>query len=60
VDESGVALAAIQGLNEKVESGKRKAEKEIETLKVENAELKSEISEIKQLLAKLSNNPNNP
>jgi hypothetical protein len=43
VDESGVALAAIQGLNQKVEEQR-----------AENAELKRELSEIKQLLVQLS------
>ena len=32
VDESGVALAAIQGLNEKVESGKQKTEIQVREL----------------------------
>jgi hypothetical protein len=40
VDPDGVALAAIQGLNEKVESGKQKAEVEIQKLKAENVVLK--------------------
>jgi hypothetical protein len=43
VDESGVALAAIQGLNQKVE--KQRAE---------NAELKQELAELKQMVLKLS------
>jgi hypothetical protein len=47
VDESGVALAAIQGLNQKVDS-------ETAGLRAENAEMKRELSEIKQLLLKLS------
>ena len=41
VDESGVALAAIQGLNQKLEE-----------VRAENAELKQELSEIKRLLLK--------
>ena len=45
VDADGVALAAIQGLNQKVEE-----------TRAENAELKRELSEIKQLLLKLSGN----
>jgi hypothetical protein len=42
VDEGGVALAAIQGLNDKVEGRSRKAEGQIEELKAENAELKEQ------------------
>ena len=42
VDEGGVALAAIQGLNDKVEGRSRKAEGQIEELKSENAELKEQ------------------
>ena len=42
VDEGGVALAAIQGLNQKLEE-----------TRAENAELKKELSDIKQLLARL-------
>jgi len=47
-DLHGVALAAIQGLNEKVESGKQKAESEMEMLKVENAELKARLEKLEQ------------
>jgi hypothetical protein len=50
VDESGVALAAIQGLNEKVENGTRKAEIQIEKLKAENAELKARLEKLEKLL----------
>ncbi len=42
VDESGVALAAIQGLNEKVEGRSQQAESQIEELKAENLELKQQ------------------
>jgi hypothetical protein len=42
VDASGVALAAIQGLNEKVETGKQQAETRIEKLEAVNAELKQQ------------------
>jgi hypothetical protein len=42
VDEGGVALAAIQGLNQKVEGRSQKAENQIEELKAENAELKEQ------------------
>jgi hypothetical protein len=50
VDEGGVALAAIQGLNEKVESGNQKAEIQIEALQAENAELKARLEKLEQLL----------
>jgi len=57
VDADGVALAAIQGLNQKVESGEQKAalrsqrsEVRIHKLEVENAELKARLQEIEQLL----------
>ena len=57
VDPDGVALAAIQGLNEKLESGKQKAETRMETLEqtlqqkeTEITELKSQLSELKQLV----------
>ena len=47
VDADGVALAAIQGLNQKLEEQR-----------AEHAELKRELSEIKQLLTQLSKNQN--
>jgi len=50
VDADGVALAAIQGLNAKVESGKRKAESEIADLRAENAALKARLKRLEQLL----------
>jgi trimeric autotransporter adhesin len=40
VDPDGVALAAIQGLNEKVESASHKSEERIRELEAENADLK--------------------
>ena len=43
VDADGVALAAIQGLNQKVEAQR-----------AENAELKQEVAELKRLLNQLS------
>ena len=46
----GVELAAIQGLNEKVESGKRKAENRMERLEAENAELKSRLTALEKLV----------
>ena len=54
VDADGVALAAIQGLNQKVESGKQKAERRIKRLETENAFLRHEIREVKALLSQLT------
>jgi len=54
VDEGGVALAAIQGLNEKVESGKQKAEileARSQQLEAENADLKARLEKLEQLMA---------
>ncbi len=50
VDADGVALAAIQGLNQKVESEKQKAEIERQTLRAENAELKARLEKLERLL----------
>ncbi len=49
----GVELAAIQGLNEKVESGKQKAETRLEKLETENAELEKENDSLAQRLGVL-------
>jgi endosialidase-like protein len=54
VDEGGVALAAIQGLSDKVESGKQKSETRIEKLETENAELRSELGELKSLVKSMN------
>lgn len=51
LDEGGVALAAIQGLNAKVESEKQKAESQMEELKAENAELNQRLTVLEQLVA---------
>lgn len=57
VDPDGVALAAIQGLNEKVESAVHKSEERIRELEAENAELKrrleAENAEVKRRLQAL-------
>ncbi|MBK8002241.1 MAG: tail fiber domain-containing protein [Verrucomicrobia bacterium] len=50
VDADGVALAAIQGLNQKVEREASLRRK----LETENAELKRELAQIKEMLTKLS------
>jgi len=51
VDADGVALAAIQGLNTKLESGKQKAEMRMEKLEAENAALKARLERLEQLLS---------
>ena len=50
VDEGGVALAAIQGLNEKVESGKLKVENQLTELQRENTELKARLEKLERVL----------
>jgi hypothetical protein len=51
VDADGVALAAIQGLNEKVECGRQKAENRIATLEAENAELNMRLARLEKLIS---------
>jgi hypothetical protein len=50
VDEGGVALAAIQGLNQKLEDGSRRSEDRIQKLEAENAELKQRLEKLEQLI----------
>ena len=50
VDADGVALAAIKGLNEKVEGLSGKADSRIQKLEAENAELKVRLKRLEQLL----------
>jgi hypothetical protein len=50
VDADGVALAAIQGLNQKVESGKQKTESRMERLEAENKELRGRLNKLERLL----------
>jgi hypothetical protein len=54
VDADGVALAAIQGLNQKVESGKRKTETRMGKLEAENLELKARLAKLEQQLLNLT------
>ena len=56
LDEGSVALAAIQGLNEKVESGKQAAETQMEQLAAENAELKQRLAALEKII--LNQKPN--
>jgi hypothetical protein len=53
VDEDGVALAAIQGLNEKVEGRSKKVEGRMQKLEAENQKLEEENTELKARLEKL-------
>jgi hypothetical protein len=50
VDESGVALAAIQGLNQKMEDSNQKSEVRIQKLESENTDLKKRLEQLEQLL----------
>lgn len=50
VDADGVALAAIQGLNQKLENGMQKAETRVAKLEAENAELQQTVNELKELV----------
>jgi hypothetical protein len=54
VDADGVALAAIQGLNEKVEVRSQKGEVSIQKLEAENAELRRSLAELKELVGRLA------
>jgi hypothetical protein len=54
VDADGVALAAIQGLNQKTEDRSQKSEARIQKLEAENAELKAAITELRQEIRKLN------
>jgi hypothetical protein len=53
IDEGGVALVAIQGLNQKVD----RLGQELQQRDTENAELKNEISALRQCLQELSAKP---
>jgi len=61
VDEGGVALAAIQGLNQKVESGKERTESRVQQLEqkeTEITELKAQLNELKDLVRAMNHKPN--
>jgi hypothetical protein len=55
VDADGVALAAIQGLNQKLEDRCHKSDMRVQNLEAENAELKRQLAEIKDLVQSLAN-----
>jgi trimeric autotransporter adhesin len=50
IDEGGVALAAIQGLNQKLEAGSQRSEDRMQRLEVENAELKARLEKLERLI----------
>jgi len=56
VDPGGVALAAIQGLNRKVEDGRQKSEGRMRKLEAENAELKQRLDALEQIIRNQKSN----
>jgi hypothetical protein len=56
IDEGGVAFAAIQGLNEKVEDGSRKSADRIQKLETENAQLKQRLDALEKLIRSQKSN----
>jgi hypothetical protein len=55
VDADGVALAAIKGLNQKVEDRFQDADDRVQKLESENAHLKRQLAEIQVLVQSLAN-----
>jgi trimeric autotransporter adhesin len=53
LDEGGVALAAVQGLNQKLEARSQKAEDRIQKLEAENADLRKQNDSLAQRLDEL-------
>jgi hypothetical protein len=53
IDADGVALAAIQGLNQKVEARTQEAEARSRKLEAENSELKQRLAQLEQLVDSL-------
>jgi trimeric autotransporter adhesin len=56
IDEGGVAFAAIQGLNEKLELGARKSDDRIQKLEAENAELKERLDALEKMIRNQKSN----
>jgi hypothetical protein len=50
VDADGVALAAIQGLNEKLETGRQSSEGRMQKLEAENAQLKQRLEALEKII----------
>jgi t-SNARE complex subunit (syntaxin) len=55
VDESGVALAAIQGLNQKLETEAKAKDAEIQAQAAKIEDLQQSVAELKALVGKLAN-----
>ena len=55
LEADGVAFAAIQGLNEKVESRRQESEARSRKLEAENAELKARLEKLEELINKTIN-----
>ncbi len=60
VDADGVALAAIQGLNQKLETRSQEAGEKIHQLAAENAALQARIEHLEKLISKLTLQPQRP
>ena len=58
VDADGVALAAIQGLNQKLENRSQESEVRGQKLEAENMELKKQVAELKALVESLAGKVN--
>jgi hypothetical protein len=56
VDEGGVALAAIQGLNQKLEATSQNQSSEIDALKQQNAVLAQQLKDLELMVKQLSAN----
>ena len=58
LDSAGVALAAIQGLNENVERGSQRVDVRIQRLEAENAALKDRLAQLEGLVHRLATQAN--
>jgi hypothetical protein len=54
VDEGGVALAAIQGLNQKLEADNRQKDTEIQNLEQQNNSLERRLNQLEQTVKQLA------
>ena len=54
IDEEGVALAAIQGLNRKLEQGEKEKDAEIQTLKKQNDSLAHRLNDLEAMVKSLA------